>query len=154
MRKAWLVLGAVCAASIGMARAKPNARQEKPKDTQAATDESKISQEDIDKKNPVKPSSEGLAAARKVYGYDCAMCHGPKGDGKCDLVESMKLTMHDWNDPASLAGKSDGEIFFIITKGKGKMMGEGDRLPETMRWNMVNLVRSYSKKDAGDKPAS
>jgi hypothetical protein len=34
------------------------------------------------------------------------------------------------------------------------MMGEGDRLPETMRWNMVNLVRSYSKKDAGDKPAS
>ena len=154
MRKAWLVLGAVCAASIGMARAKPNARQEKPKDTQAATDESKISQEDIDKKNPVKPSSEGLAAARKVYGYDCAMCHGPKGDGKGDLVESMKLTMHDWNDPASLAGKSDGEIFFIITKGKGKMMGEGDRLPETMRWNMVNLVRSYSKKDTGDKPAS
>jgi hypothetical protein len=66
----------------------------------------------------------------------------------------MKLTMHDWNDPASLAGKSDGEIFFIITKGKGKMMGEGDRLPETMRWNMVNLVRSYSKKDTGDKPAS
>jgi mono/diheme cytochrome c family protein len=154
MRKAWLVLGAVCAASMGMARAKPNARQEKPKDTQAATDESKIPQEDIDKKNPVKPSSEGLAAARKVYGYDCAMCHGPKGDGKGDLVESMKLTMHDWNDPASLAGKSDGEIFFIITKGKGKMMGEGDRLPETMRWNMVNLVRSYSKKDAGDKPAS
>ena len=154
MRKAWLVLGAVCAASMGMARAKPNARQEKPKDTQAATDESKIPQEDIDKKNPVKPSSEGLAAARKVYGYDCAVCHGPKGDGKGDLVESMKLTMHDWNDPASLAGKSDGEIFFIITKGKGKMMGEGDRLPETMRWNMVNLVRSYSKKDAGDKPAS
>ena len=154
MRKTWLVLGAVCAASIGMARAKPNATQEKPKDSSAAADEYKISQEDIDKKNPVKSSPEGLAAARKIYGYDCAMCHGPKGDGKGDIVESMKLTMHDWNDAASLAGKSDGEIFFIITKGKGKMMGEGDRLPETMRWNMVNLVRSYSKKDAGDKPAS
>ncbi|HJX95370.1 MAG TPA: cytochrome c [Candidatus Acidoferrum sp.] len=154
MRKAWLVLGAVCAASIGMARPKPNVTQEKPKDSSAATDEYKITQEDIDKKNPVKPSPEGLTAARKIYGYDCAMCHGPKGDGKGDIVESMKLTMHDWNDPASLAGKSDGEIFFIITKGKGKMMGEGDRLPETMRWNMVNLVRSYSKKDAGDKPAS
>lgn len=154
MRKTWLVLGTVLVASLGMARAKPNAPQEKPKDTQGATDENKISQEDIDKKNPVKPSPEGLAAARKVYGYDCAMCHGPKGDGKGDIVESMKLTMHDWNDPAALAGKSDGEIFFIITKGKGKMIGEGDRLPETMRWNMVNLVRSYSKKDAGDKPAS
>jgi mono/diheme cytochrome c family protein len=154
MHKAWLVLGAVCAAGIGMARAKPNAAQDKPTDTQAAGDEYKIPQEAIDKKNPVKPSPEGLAAARKIYGYDCAMCHGPKGNGKGDIVDSMKLTMHDWNDPASLAGKTDGEIFFIITKGKGKMMGEGDRLPETTRWNIVNLVRSYSKKDAGDKPAS
>jgi hypothetical protein len=154
MRKTWIVLGTALVASVGMAHAKPNAAQEKPQDTQAATDEYKISQADIDKKNPVKPSPEGLAAARKTYGYDCAMCHGPKGNGKGDVVESMKLTMHDWNDPASLAGKTDGEIFFIITKGKGKMMGEGDRLPETMRWNIVNLVRSYSKKDAGDKPPS
>ena len=61
------------------------------------------------------------------------MCHGPKGDGKGDIVDSMKLTMHDWREPASLEGKTDGELFYIITKGKGKMMGEGDRVPETMR---------------------
>src|SRR5271169_4812195 len=133
MRKTWLVLGTVLVASLGMARAKPSATQEKPKDTQAATDEYKISQEDIDKKNPVKPSPEGLAAARKIYGYDCAMCHGAKGDGKGDLVESMKLTMHDWRDSAALEGKTDGELFFSITKGKGKMTGEGDRVSETVR---------------------
>jgi mono/diheme cytochrome c family protein len=154
MRKTFLVLGAVLVASLGMARAKQSTTQEKPKDSQAAKDEYKISQEDIDKKNPVKPSSEGLAAARKIYGYDCAMCHGPKGDGKGDIVDSMKLTMHDWHDPASLEGKTDGELFYIITKGKGKMMGEGDRVSEMVRWNMVNLVRSYSKKDGADKPAS
>jgi mono/diheme cytochrome c family protein len=154
MRKILLVLGAVCVASLAMARAKQNATQEKPKDPQSADGDYKISQEDIDKKNPVKPSSEGLAAARKIYGYDCAMCHGPNGDGKGDIVESMKLTMHDWREPAALEGKTDGEIFYIITKGKGKMMGEGDRVSETVRWNLVNLVRSYSKKDAGEKPAS
>src|SRR5580693_6640418 len=148
MRKALLVLAAILAASFAMARAKQEPAQEKPKDTQAATDGYKISQEDIDKKNPVKPTPEGLAAARKIYGYDCAMCHGPKGDGKGEIVESMKLAMHDWADPASLAGKTDGELFYIITKGKGKMMGEGDRVPETMRWNLVNLVKSHSKKDA------
>jgi hypothetical protein len=137
-----------------MARAKQNAAPEKRKDPQSATDDYKISQVDIDKKNPVKPSSEGLAGARKIYGYDCAMCHGPKGDGKGDIVESMKLTMHDWRDPAALEGKTDGELFYIITKGKGKMMGEGDRVSETVRWNLVNLARSYSKKDAGEKPAS
>lgn len=149
MRSQLLVLGALFAASVCIARTKHNSTQEKPKDSQAASDEYKITQEDIDKKNPVKPTPENLAAARKIYGYDCAMCHGAKGDGKGDIVESMKLTMHDWADPASLAGKTDGEIFYIITKGKGKMMGEGDRLPETMRWNLVNLVRSMPKKDAG-----
>jgi hypothetical protein len=152
MRKALLVLGAVLVASFGMARAKPSTTQtqEKPKDSQAAADDYKPSQTDIDKKNPVKPSPDGLAAARKMYGYDCAMCHGAKGDGKGDVVESMKLTMHDWRESATLEGKSDGELFYIITKGKGKMMGEGDRVSETVRWNLVNLVRSYSKKDAGD----
>jgi mono/diheme cytochrome c family protein len=155
MRKRLLILlGAVCVASLGMARARQSAAPEKPKDLQAATDDYKISQEDIDKKNPVKPSPEGLAAARKIYGFDCAMCHGPKGDGKGDIVESMKLTMHDWHDSTALAGKTDGELFYIITKGKGKMMGEGERVSETVRWNLVNLARSYSKKDAGEKPAS
>ncbi|MFI5094238.1 MAG: cytochrome c [Candidatus Acidiferrum sp.] len=153
MRKVFLVSGAVFIASLGMARAKQENTQEKPKDSQAATEESKIPQEDMDKKNPVKPTPEGLAAARKVYGYDCEMCHGANGDGKGDVVESMKLTMPDFRDPAVLAGKTDGELFYVITKGKGKMMGEGDRVPQTMRWNLVNLVRSYSKKDAGEKPA-
>lgn len=154
MSKTWLVLGMVLVAGLGMAHAKSKGAREKPQDAPVATDEYKISQTDIDKKNPVKPSPEGLAAARKTYGYDCAMCHGPKGDGKGELVVSMKLTMHDWRDAASLEGKTDGEIFYIITKGKGKMMGEGDRLPDTMRWNIVNLVRSYSRKDAGEKPTS
>jgi len=150
MRKALIVLGAVLVASLGMARAKQNATQDKPKDPQGAADDYKIPQEDIDKKNPVKPSPEGLAAARKIYGYDCAMCHGPKGDGKGDLVESMKLTMHDWREAATFEGKTDGELFFIITKGKGKMTGEDDRVSVTVRWNLVNLARSYAKKDAGN----
>jgi len=154
MRKVFPVLGAVFVVSLGLARANQNAAQEKPKDSQPSANEYKIPQEDIDKKNPVKPTPEGLAAARRVYGYDCAMCHGAKGDGKGDVVESMKLTMPDFRDPALLAGKADGELFYIITKGKGKMMGEGDRTPETMRWNLVNLVRSFAKKDTGDKPAS
>ena len=154
MRKAFLVLGTVFVVSLGLARANQNAAQEKPKDSPSSAEESKIPQEDIDKKNPVKPTPEGLAAARRFFGYDCAMCHGANGNGKGDVVESMKLTMHDWHDPASLAGKTDGELFYIISKGKGKMMGEGDRAPETMRWNLVNLVRFISKKETGEKPAT
>jgi hypothetical protein len=40
---------------------------------------------------------------------------------------------------------TDGEWFYLITNGRGKMTGgEGDRTKETTRWNLVNLVRSYS----------
>ena len=126
---------------------------EQPKEQPPANpkgSEYKIPPDDAAKANPVKPTAESHAKGKKLYGYDCAMCHGPKGDGKGDIVDSMKLSMHDWHEPASLEGKTDGELFYIITKGKGKMMGEGDRVSETVRWNMVNLVRSYSKKDAGE----
>lgn len=123
-------------------------------DKSKATDDFKVPAEAAARVNPVKASPEGLAEARKVFGYDCEMCHGAKGDGKGEVVESMKLTMHDWREPATLANMSDGEIFYIITKGKGKMMAEGERVPEKLRWNLVNLVRSIAAKGGEQKSAA
>ena len=145
MKRFLLLLGAVLLAFLGAAWARQNAQEnsDKPK---AAADDYKIPAADAARVNPVKSSAEGLAEARKVFGYDCDMCHGAKGDGKGEVVESMKLTMHDWRDPATLANLSDGEIFYIITKGKGKMMAEGERVPEKLRWNLVNLVRAMAAK--------
>ena len=98
-----------------------------------------------EKKNPVKPTPEVLAEAKKIFGYDCAMCHGAKGDGKGDLVDSMGLKMKDWNDPAALQGMSDGEIYDIIEKGKDKMIGEGNRASPDQIWGLVDYVRSIGK---------
>ena len=145
MKRFLVLLGAVLLTGFGAMWAMQNAQENSDKSKEAAGDY-KISAEDAARVNPVKSSAEGLAEARKVFGYDCDMCHGPKGDGKGDVVESMKLTMHDWHDAATLANMSDGEIFYIITKGKGKMMGEGDRVPEKLRWNLVNLVRALAAK--------
>jgi len=130
-----------------------NSAQETP-DKAKPADDYKIPAADAARVNPVKSSAEGLAEARKVFGYDCAMCHGTKGDGKGEIVESMKLTMRDWREPATLAGMSDGELFYIITKGKGKMMAEGDRVPERLRWNLVNLVRALAAKGGEQKSAA
>jgi ribosomal protein L24E len=130
-----------------------NAQENSDKSKEAAGDY-KISAGDAARVNPVKSSAEGLAEARKVFGYDCDMCHGAKGDGKGEVVESMKLTMHDWRDPATLANMTDGEIFYIITKGKGKMMAEGERVPEKLRWNLVNLVRAMAAKGEAKSAAA
>ena len=141
MRRTILVASALLLSGILFPR--PNFTQEK-----TGSAEPKMTPEDVAKKNPVEPAAEGLAQARKIYGYNCAMCHGKTGDGKGDLATDMKLELRDWRDPASLEKVTDGELFWIISNGKGKMPGEGDRSGEKIRWNYVNLVRSFAKKDA------
>jgi len=96
--------------------------------------------------NPVKPTPEVLAKAKKMYGYDCAMCHGANGDGKGELVADMKLTLKDYTDPTALKDMSDGQIFTIIKNGKGQMTGEGDRAKTDDVWALVVLLRSFAKK--------
>ena len=96
--------------------------------------------------NPVKPTPESQARIKKVYGYDCAMCHGTNGNGKGDVVADMKLTLKDYTDPAALKDLTDGEIFYIIQNGRGQMAGEAGRQSTDEAWNMVILVRSFSHK--------
>lgn len=152
MRCALLLLSSLLLAGFSASFAQPSNSQDNPEKSKA--EEYKIPAADAAKVNPVKATPEGLAEARKIFGYDCAMCHGDKGDGKGDLVESMKLNVRDWREPATLAGMTDGELFYIITKGKGKMIPEGDRVSEKLRWNLVNLVRSLAAKPAEQKSAA
>ena len=108
----------------------------------------------IAKVNPVKPTPEGLESVKKLYGYHCSMCHGKDGDGKGELAEQMKLNLHDWRDPGSISKMTDGELFYIITNGRGKMTGgEGDRTKEETRWQLVNYVRAFGNKGADATPA-
>jgi mono/diheme cytochrome c family protein len=142
MRRTLPFAGAILLVSVGLSSANPKTTQEKPGST-----DPKMTAEDAAKKNPVPSTPEGLAEVRKLYGYNCAMCHGKSGDGKGDLAADMKLELRDWRDAASLEKLSDGELFWIISNGKGKMPGEGDRTKERVRWNFVSLVRSFAKKE-------
>jgi len=96
--------------------------------------------------NPVKPTPESQAHAKKVWGYDCALCHGEKGDGKGDVADSMKLTMKDYTKPDSLKDLTDGQMYDIILKGKGQMPGEEGRAKPDDIWNIIIYIHSMSKK--------
>jgi mono/diheme cytochrome c family protein len=100
------------------------------------------------KENPVKATPESLARGKKKYGYDCVMCHGKDGNGKGEVAADMKLKMHDETDPATLKDFTDGALFYIIRNGKDQMPPEGDRVKPEEMWDMVNYVRSFSKKQA------
>lgn len=111
----------------------------------APAPESKIPAEDAAKANPVKPTGESLAKGKKMYGYDCAMCHGKDGDGKGDMASDYK-NVTDFTNPDALKNRTDGELFYVTRKGKGEMPPEGDRAKDEDIWNMVNYVRSFKKK--------
>ena len=98
------------------------------------------------KSNPVKATAESLTAGKKIYGMDCEMCHGKEGAGDGDLAADMKLSLKDFRDEATLKDVSDKELFDIIDKGRGKMMGEEGRLKAEQIWNVVNYVKAFSKK--------
>ena len=70
------VLGTGLVMSLGVLCAQQNAAQEKPAETPPPTTAAAATK----KENPVKASPEVLAAAKKIFGYACAMCHGANGD--------------------------------------------------------------------------
>ncbi len=92
----------------------------------------------------IKPSPESLARAKKMYGYDCAMCHGADGAGKGELASQMKLTLSDLSDPATLKDKTDAQLYGTIRDGKDKMPAEGNRMKPQEGWSLVAYVRAFS----------
>jgi mono/diheme cytochrome c family protein len=97
------------------------------------------------KKNPVAATESSLAAGRKIYTKTCAMCHGKTGDADGPAVIELNIHPAKLSDP-QLATQSDGALFWKITTGKKPMPAYGKRLSETDRWNLVNYIRTFSKR--------
>ena len=72
---------------IGSLRLPHRRRLQRP---QGSAPEAKPSPEEPTKANPVKATAESLAKGKKLYGFDCAMCHGDNGDGKGDMATDIK----------------------------------------------------------------
>lgn len=125
----------------------PAAAQESQTPPKAVTpNSSAIPADAVHQVNPVKPTAESIAQGKKYYGYDCAMCHGNNGDGKGDVAIDEKLKMDDFTNPATLQGKTDGELFYILKNGHDHMPAEPIRLKSDELWNLINYIRTLSAK--------
>lgn len=108
--------------------------------------------EDARRANPVKPTPESVASGKKIFGFDCAQCHGADGRGKTEIAKQSKLP--DLTASATLKGRTDGELFYRIKTGHGDMPGEGDRVKPEQLWDVVNYVRSLSDKKLTEEKAA
>ena len=97
------------------------------------------------KKNPVAANESSLAAGHKIYSKTCAMCHGKTGDADGPAVIELNIHPAKLSDP-KVSTESDGSLFWKVTTGKKPMPAYGKRMSETDRWNVVNYIRTLSKR--------
>ena len=99
-------------------------------------------------KNPVAPAGESLSDGKRIYQRYCASCHGSNAEGGPgnDLIPpAPDLTDKDWKH-----GSTDGEIFSAIKNGvppELNMIPFADQLKDPEIWNVVNYIRSLTKKN-------
>jgi mono/diheme cytochrome c family protein len=115
--------------------------------------EIKIPQEEVDRKNPVESNPTSISEGKLFYGAtDCALCHGKDGDGKGVLAKDINMNLHDWRNPESLSHFTDGELSYLILKGKGRMPAYDGRETPEQAWQIVNYIRSMPA--SADTPKS
>jgi mono/diheme cytochrome c family protein len=105
------------------------------------------------KKNPVASSDSVLAKAKSNYEENCLMCHGESGKGDGPMASMLKSRPSDLTDTKKLGEMSDGEIFWIITKGEQPMPSFENKLSEEDRWGLVHMMRSLSKTKPNTTPS-
>jgi len=95
---------------------------------------------------PVEVNEELLERGEERYGIFCVPCHGSTGEG------NGMVTAFGFPKPASLIAEnakalSAGEIFDVITNGKGIMYPYGYRIKPPDRWAVIAYVRALQLKN-------
>jgi len=86
--------------------------------------------------NPVARNPAANARAAHIYATHCRQCHGPSGagDGSNQKVDY---------DLRSIATKlTDGELYWKITHGVGRMPSFAGPLTDEQRWLAINHLRN------------
>lgn len=95
--------------------------------------------------NPVKATPKSIEAGKKVFQDKCEVCHGEKADGSSEMAAMLDPKPANLTDPRGVGKLNDKEVFDFITRGKDAMPKFAD-LPEEVRWNLVNFIRSVEAK--------
>lgn len=97
-------------------------------------------------KNPVTPGKEAVSEGKDLYAKHCKSCHGSAGLGDGPKAASLEATCSDFSTK-KFQGQADGEIFFQISEGKGKMPSFKKLVPEdNARWSIVYYLRTMAAK--------
>ena len=101
----------------------------------------------------IKLDNQFLERGKQRYAIYCAVCHADSGDGNGVIRpfgnggQIPIANLHDarLSDPSNPNYSPDGEIFSVITMGKGLMGGYGGAIPAKDRWAIIAYLRVLQK---------
>ena len=96
------------------------------------------------KANPVTVNEAVLARGRQRYQIYCAPCHDARGDGKGILFQRANVPTASLHQEKIL-NYADGEIFDVITNGRGLMASYRWPVSPADRWAIIAYVRELER---------
>ena len=94
-------------------------------------------------KNPYADNAAAAAAGKKLYGQNCAQCHGKNLEG---MGPAPAL------DTPNVRQAKAGDLFWFITTGKmSSGMPSWSRLPTQQRWQIVSFLQASPEQKTAAK---
>ena len=95
-------------------------------------------------KSPIENSDKHIARGEWVYRNYCQVCHGMIGLG------DGPVTKQGVPPPPSLLSDTvknmkDGQLYFIISNGKGNMASYRSQVQREDRWKVIQYLRTMEK---------
>jgi mono/diheme cytochrome c family protein len=94
---------------------------------------------------PVPVDQALVERGRQRYGIYCQPCHDARGDGRGILFQRGNVPTASFHQETIL-NYPDGQIFDVITNGKGLMSAYRWPIPPADRWAIVSYVRELERK--------
>jgi mono/diheme cytochrome c family protein len=101
--------------------------------------------------NPFAGDADAIAEGKVIFEDKCQECHGAEGVGDGPRSVNLNPKPVDLSDGTVMANRSDGYIFWRVTKG-GLMepFNSGMRafemsLTEEQRWQVISYIRTFSE---------
>jgi mono/diheme cytochrome c family protein len=102
---------------------------------------------------PIPVDDAVVDRGRQRYGIYCQPCHDARGDGRGILFQRGNVPTGNFHDPKILK-YTDGELFDIITNGRGLMAAYRWPIPPADRWAIVAYVRALQRERQARAAAS
>lgn len=104
-------------------------------------------------KNPLPMTEAVLARGRTAFTQNCVQCHGPTGKGDGPMAGMLKEPPADLSNGSVVGPLTDGEIFWVVTKGSPPAMPAFEsKLANQERWSLVHFLRNLSKTKPNTQP--